>query len=89
MDKKNDILIIGGGLVGASLACALENLGLRITIVESTPFDSPAQPSFDERTIAITWSSRQIFEAIGVWQEIVSTAHPINRIHVSENVIPD
>tara|TARA_B100000029_G_scaffold516146_1_gene627199 strand:+ start:194 stop:1429 length:1236 start_codon:yes stop_codon:yes gene_type:complete len=88
MDKKNDILIIGGGLVGASLACALENLGLRITIVESTPFDSQAQPSFDERTIAITWSSRQIFEAIGVWQEIVSTAHPINRIHVSEKGHP-
>ena len=88
MNKKNDVLIIGGGLIGASLACALENLGLRITVIESIPFENQLQPSFDERTIAITWSSRQIFEAIGVWKEIASTAHPIQKIHVSEKGRP-
>ena len=88
MDKKNDVLIFGGGLVGASLACALENLGLRITVIESIPFENQLQPSFDERTIAITWSSRKIFEAIGIWKEIASTAHPIQKIHVSEKDRP-
>ena len=51
---ETDVLIIGGGLVGASLACALAPLGLRITVVESIPLEDDTQPSFDERTVAIT-----------------------------------
>ena len=84
MDVNNDILIVGGGLVGASLACALEPLGLRITIVESIPFEDQFQPSFDDRSVAITWSSRQIFKAIGIWEEIAPATHPIRSIHVSD-----
>jgi 2-octaprenyl-6-methoxyphenol hydroxylase len=84
MTERDDVLIVGGGLVGASLACALSPLGLRITIVESIPFEDDSQSSFDERTIAITWSSRQVFEAIGLWEEIACDAHPIRSIHVSD-----
>jgi 2-octaprenyl-6-methoxyphenol hydroxylase len=84
MTDRDDVLIVGGGLVGASLACALAPLGLRITVVESTPFDDNTQPSFDERTIAITWSSRRVFEAIGLWEEIACDAHSIRSIHVSD-----
>jgi 2-octaprenyl-6-methoxyphenol hydroxylase len=84
MTDRDDVLIVGGGLVGASLACALAPLGLRITVVESIPFESDTQPSFDERTIAITWSSRRVFEAINVWDEIACDAHTIRSIHVSD-----
>lgn len=84
MTDRDDVLIVGGGLVGASLACALAPLGLRITVVESIPFDDDTQPSFDERTIAITWSSRRVFEAIGLWEEIACDAHSIRSIHVSD-----
>ena len=84
MTNHVDVVIIGGGLVGASLACALEPLGLRITVLESVAFDSDAQPSFDERTIAITWSSRQVLEAVGIWHEISEDANPIFSIHVSD-----
>ena len=77
------LTLIGGGLVGASLACALEPLGLKITVLEETPLDSDQQPSFDERTIALTYGSRQIFDAIGIWQAIEMQAGPIHRIHVS------
>ena len=84
MTDRDDVLIVGGGLVGASLACALAPLGLRITVVESIPFEDDTQPSFDERTIAITWSSRRVFEAIGLWEEIACDAHSIRSIHVSD-----
>ena len=84
MTDRDDVLIVGGGLVGASLACALSPLRLRITVVEPIPFEDDNQPSFDERTIAITWSSRQVFEAIGLWEEIACDVHSIRSIHVSD-----
>ena len=84
MNTNDHVLIVGGGLVGASLACALEPLGLRITVVESTSIKDQEQTSFDNRSVAITWSSRQIFNAIGIWKDISALAHPIRSIHVSD-----
>ena len=84
MTDHNDVLIVGGGLVGASLACAIAPLGLRISVIESIPLENQFQPSFDGRTVAITWSSRQIFDAIGIWKDIAPEAHPIRSIHVSD-----
>ena len=79
----SSVTIVGGGLAGASLACALEPLALDITVLESVPFESNSQPSFDERTIALTWSSRQVLDAIGIWQDTQALAGPIHRIHIS------
>ena len=62
-----DIVIAGGGLVGASLAAALANTELRVVVVEAVPLTSDAQPSYDERMVALTWPSRRIFEGIGIW----------------------
>lgn len=82
--EKYDLVIVGGGLAGASLACALADTPLRIAVVEAIPFDSDTQPSYDERTLALTWSSRRIFEGIGVWQAIAGReAEPILSIHIS------
>lgn len=84
-----DVLIVGGGLVGSSLARALAPLGLRIGIVEATPADAPAQPSFDARTTALSYTSRQIFDVIGAWPAIAAGGMaPIRRIHVSERGRP-
>ena len=77
------LTIIGGGLVGASLACALRPLDLDVTVLEETPLESGAQPSFDERTIALTYGSRKVLEAIGIWDLIAPQAGDIKRIHVS------
>ena len=84
MAHETDVVIIGGGLVGASLALALEPLELSIDVLESIPFNHNAQPSFDERTIALTFGSRRIFEAIGIWSDIATDACPIHSIHVSD-----
>src|SRR5438046_3486672 len=67
-----DVAIVGGGMVGASLAAALWGTGVRVLLVESVPFGTGTQPSFDERTTALGNASRRIFEAIGVWPAIAS-----------------
>ena len=79
-----DLVIIGSGLVGGSLACALAETGLRLCVVEAVPPRSEAQPSYDERVIALSWGSRRIFEGIGLWKMIVAGTEPIRQVHVSE-----
>jgi 2-octaprenyl-6-methoxyphenol hydroxylase len=85
-----DLVIIGGGLVGGSLACALGGSGLRVAVVEAT---TPRQPAagtapppaqYDERVIALSLGSRRIFEGLGIWPALADAAEPIRRVHVSD-----
>ena len=79
-----DVAIVGGGMVGASLAAALAGTGRRLLLIESVPFGTAAQPSFDERTTALGNLSRRIFEGLEVWTAMAPEAAPIRAIHVSE-----
>src|SRR5215472_2674268 len=79
-----DVAVVGGGMVGASLAAALAGTGRRLLLVESVPFGAAAQPSFDERTTALGNVSRRIFEGLEVWSTIAPEAAAIRNIHVSE-----
>ncbi len=93
-----DVLIVGGGLVGMSLACALEDQALRVGVLEARPWRPPATatkaaaaadmrqvPDFDARTVALSYGSRRIFETLGVWPAIeAGGVMPIRRIHVSD-----
>jgi 2-octaprenyl-6-methoxyphenol hydroxylase len=79
-----DVAIAGGGLIGASLACALAPLGLRTVVIESVSRELPDQPSFDDRTLALSRSSCRILEGIGVWAVLRDDATPIRRIIVTE-----
>lgn len=81
---KVDVAIIGGGLVGASLALALRGLGRRVLLVEGVAPGASVQPSFDDRTTALGNASRRIFESLGVWGGIVPQAAAIRTIHVSD-----
>lgn len=81
---KVDVAIAGGGLVGASLALALSSLKLKVALIEAHPFGTTDQPSFDDRTTALSNGSRRIFDGIGVWSLIEREATPIRRIHVSD-----
>jgi 2-octaprenyl-6-methoxyphenol hydroxylase len=78
------IAIVGGGLVGASLALALAPLGLRIAVVEAVARGEPEQPSFDERTTALANGSVRTFATLGVWTAMERDATPIRKLHVSE-----
>jgi 2-octaprenyl-6-methoxyphenol hydroxylase len=84
MTPQFDVVIAGGGMVGASLAVAIAPLGLRVGLVEPVPHDSALQPSFDERTTALSNGSRRIFETLGIWREMAAAATPIAKIHVSD-----
>jgi 2-octaprenyl-6-methoxyphenol hydroxylase len=79
-----DVAIIGGGMVGASLGVALAPLGIRVAVVEAVPHDSALQPSFDERTTALSNGSRRILESLGTWTGVSGAATAIRKIHVSD-----
>lgn len=82
--QRCDVAIAGGGLVGATLALALARLDLAVVLIEASPFGSAGQPSFDERTTALSNGSRRIFAALDVWPWLEREATPIRRIHVSD-----
>ena len=80
-----DLAIVGGGLVGASLALSLAPLGLRIALVEAVPpVQGEQHPSFDERTTALANGTVRAFKTLGVWAGMEREAAPIRKIHVSD-----
>ncbi len=74
-----DVLIVGGGPVGAALACGLRG-GRSVALLEARPED--ALP-LDPRPIALSHGSRLILDRLGVW-EALQPATPIARIHISQ-----
>ena len=71
-------------MIGTSLALALAPLGLRIAVVEAVERQAAAQPSFDDRTTALSRSTQRMFTAMGLWPDIVAASTPITEIHVSD-----
>jgi 2-octaprenyl-6-methoxyphenol hydroxylase len=78
-----DVLIVGGGLVGASLAIALDGAGRRVGLIEAAAPRVDLQPSYDERNLALARASVNALTALGVWADVDARATPIRRIHVS------
>lgn len=82
------LAIIGGGLVGASLALALQDgaraRGWCIHLIEPFEPGHEYQPSYDARSTALSYGTRLIYQRLGLWEHIAERAEPILRIHVSE-----
>lgn len=79
-----DIAVVGGGLAGASLACALADSGLSIALIEAVGFDARADANMQARTTALAWGTRALFEQLGLWDDMAVDAAPIKRLHVSQ-----
>ncbi len=87
MENHNsyDIIIVGGGLVGASLAVCLRSTTLRVALVEPVAWSQEHRsPSYDDKIIALSYSSQRIFTGMGLWDRILPHAVPIRQIHVSD-----
>ncbi len=83
--KRTDVLIAGGGFVGLSLGLALARLapeGFRVAIVDRRPLDAEIR---DARASALTAASRNLLQALGVWQKIESGAQPIETIEITDS----
>ena len=86
-----DMVIVGGGMVGISLALMLAKQGeWKILLVESNSLDMTTDSalsyssSFDARSTALSWTSREIYQSIGLWEQLGTHASGINQIHVSD-----
>lgn len=78
----HDVVVVGGGLVGASLAIALARIGLDVALVEATgPGALPAV--FDQRNLSFAEATVNALEALGVMPLLRMPPAPIRRIHVS------
>src|SRR5690554_7767875 len=78
----HDVLVVGGGLVGASLAIALDRLGLDVAQVEAAP-PGALPPVFDQRNLSFADATVNALAALGVMDELRTPPGPIRRIHVS------
>lgn len=83
-----DLVIVGGGMVGISLALLLaqQQPDWKVLLLEAQAYDSSGKhsPSFDSRSTALSWSSRKIFQAAGLWSALEAHTSAINNIHVSD-----
>lgn len=81
-DLSFDVLIVGGGLAGATLALMLGQKGIRTAVIERFPLSLQRQRSFDHRTTALAAGTIRILRSIGVWEHVAKTSCPITHIEI-------
>lgn len=79
-----DVLIIGAGPVGASLALALAGHGARVGLVEARELKDPGQPSYDDKALALSLASVRALGTLGLWPDLAGEAAAIRSVHVSQ-----
>ncbi len=79
-----EVLIVGGGLVGANLAAALATAGVEVVLADREDPEAVLAAGFDGRASAIAAGSRHMFEAVGLWDLAAEAAQPIRDILVTD-----
>src|ERR1700744_408422 len=77
-------VVIGGGMVGLTLALALAQGGLKVAVCDPVPPKAALDAGFDGRVSALAYSSQRMFEALGVWDLLKADAQPIRDILVTD-----
>ncbi|MFT6121644.1 MAG: 2-octaprenyl-6-methoxyphenol hydroxylase [Oleiphilaceae bacterium] len=86
-NQEFDVVIVGAGMVGASTALGISDIGLSVLLIDSFAFNNTGlsyTPSYDARSTAISWGSREILNQLDVWSIVSEHASPISHVHVSE-----
>ena len=85
MPRNFDIAIVGGGVIGSTLACAMASSSLRIALVERQPtLAGTSDSDRDGRSFALTAFSKNMLDALGVWEKLDEFSVSIKNIHISE-----
>ncbi|MCQ8181278.1 FAD-dependent monooxygenase [Methylomonas sp. SURF-1] len=87
MKEQIDVVIVGGGMVGAALACSLGGSRLKVAVVEAqTPEPFSADQPHDLRVSALSIASKNILETVGAWEGVTSRRFcPFRRMRVWES----
>ena len=83
-----DIAIVGGGMVGLSLAIGLARAGADVALVERASIADMAEEAFDGRGSAIAAGSKRILDGVGLWRAMQADASPILEIRVADGASP-
>src|SRR3954469_17896864 len=86
--ERADVIILGGGLVGLTLAIALDKHGLSSLVIDPAEPERTLAPAFDGRATAVASASWRMLEAIGVAERLEGPGCPIRSIRVREGVAP-
>ena len=81
---ESDIVIIGSGMIGATLAIALGSAGLRVVLIDRLNPKTMIDVPFDGRASAVAYASYRALSSIGAWTFMAEEAQPILDIRVSE-----
>ncbi|RZO37438.1 MAG: 2-octaprenyl-6-methoxyphenyl hydroxylase [Rhodospirillaceae bacterium] len=82
--ERFDIAVVGGGMVGLTLALGLEGVGARVAVIERARLKDIAEASFDGRGSAIAAGSQRILDGTGLWDLLQADAEPIREIRVAD-----
>jgi 2-octaprenyl-6-methoxyphenol hydroxylase len=80
-----DVAIVGGGIVGLTLACALKQAGLKIALIEAKPRTAGLER---RRAYHITLTSSRIFAGLGIWAQILPKVTTFRQIHLADADYP-
>ncbi len=81
---RHDVVIVGGGMIGLTLGCALAHVGFEVAVVDRDDPATATAAAFDGRASALAFASQQMLGAIGVWPGLAPAAQPILDIRVSD-----
>ena len=83
-DIHVDVLIIGGGFAGGTLAAALGDTSLKVCMVDRADPCDALDATFDGRAFAISQSNQKLLQGTGLWPLLAETSAPILDIRVSD-----
>jgi 2-octaprenyl-6-methoxyphenol hydroxylase len=83
-----DIVVVGGGLVGGTLAVVLAQQGFKVAVIDRESPEELLKPDLDGRTTSVSYGSKLIFDRLGIWDKVDYAAEPILDIRVFERGSP-